>query len=183
VNAPPIQLLDYVVEQFHFDAPPVRDLPEKDATESDRSDLALNLEVRWDDPKPTEETSVGEARDASIDDASGEGGGPATEVFPLDLVIRINDEDEFEERLFTIRLVLAGLFVRIAPGEDDSAPDDYLVHTVATGISMLYGSARQIVSSMTSQSHHDKILLPAISPFRIAQRVVERKAKPPESDA
>lgn len=176
--APPIQLLDYVVERFLFEVNPAYRL-HSDQPSPDADSLSLNLEVHWEAPEPSENFQSHDApQDLDPDEASldvdPQDDAPDTEVLPIDLVIQINEDKAPDDRPFRLVLRLSGLFARISEAEmkNQGRGDNYLLHTLATGISMLYGAARQVVASTTSQSPYDKVLLPAISPLQIADRVL-----------
>lgn len=164
--SPPIQLLDYVVERFHFQAHPAFRVF-GDGTPPEAT-YDLQLDVQWDDPRPL--------TDAASDDNIGPEAAQQ-EIMPLDLVVYVNNEDKDEgEHLYRVELALAGMFQRVAPeATEDGPPKDYLIHTVATGISTLYGAARNVISSMSSQSPYEKLILPAVTPFGIAQKVIEQR--------
>jgi preprotein translocase subunit SecB len=161
----PIQLLDYVVERFHFQVHPAFRIF-GDGTPPE-SAYDLQLDVQWDDPRPLSDAPAYEDLGPEAE---------TQEVVPLDLIVHVNNEGDNEEHMYRIELALAGMFQRVAPAAmDDGPPEDYLVHTIATGISMLYGAARNVIASMTSQSPYEKLMLPAVPPFGIAKQLVEQR--------
>jgi preprotein translocase subunit SecB len=168
--SPPIQMLDYVVDHFHVDVNRAyREDTERVRELIGQDKSGINLEVDWSQPRPPSEVEVGAGEKKS-----------SVEIFPVNLTIYVNDQEEFEEsNLYRIRLRLAGLFqrsVRTALAEDNAdcpTEEDYMRHTLSSCISMLYGAARNVISSTTSQSPYEKLLLPPVSPMGIAVRVVE----------
>lgn len=162
--SPPVKLVDYVVERFDFEVNPAFRLGKASAeVPVEKGRMNLNVEVEWSAPRPTQPT---EASSASSDDR---------EVFMLQFSVRINDQENFEEESrYRIRLKLDGLFQRIPFTEIDSDDEeDYLKHSIASGVSILYGAARNIISSMTAQSPYDKLILPSISPNRLTDQIMK----------
>lgn len=173
---PPIQLLDYVVDTFHLDVNPAYAEQSKDEVQAllETNRVNVDIEVNWTDPEQPDLVDLKASEDNAEEDAPGE-------VFLFHLTILVNDNDDFtDESLYRIRLRLAGMFSRPpvgalntgSAGAERPDDDEYLLHTIASCTSMLYGSARNVVSSMTSQAPYDKLLLPPISPLQIASRVL-----------
>lgn len=163
--SPPVRLVDYVVERFDFEVNPAFRLGKASAEDVlEKGKVTLNVELEWTEPKPAER-SVAENSDGPSDDM---------EVFMLQFSVRVNDREDFEEESrYRIDLKLDGLFQRVPFAEIDKLEqNDYLKHSIASGVSILYGAARNIISSMTAQSPYDKLILPSISPNRLTDQIM-----------
>jgi len=171
--SPPVQLVDYVLERFDFAVNPAFRSDEESAMSAlDKTKVALNLELDWSGPNhpPSE---LAENIGSTSDDV---------EVFVLQFTINVNDREDFEdESQYRICLKLDGFLQRVPFSEIDDIDDideaDYLKHSVASGVSILYGAARNIISSMTAQSPYDKLVLPSISPNRVTDQIMELRQK------
>jgi preprotein translocase subunit SecB len=161
---PPIQLVDYVPEEFHFEVNPAyRNDPELAQSFAEEGEEgSVSIDVDWSDPEvPT----------------ASEGGDSEDEVLFFNLTIYVNENEDFEEEnSYRIQLRLSGLFQRTPPDElfdNREGEEDYLLHTLSSCISMLYGTARSEIASMTSQAPYGKFLLPPVSPVQIARSIVK----------
>ncbi len=159
---PPIQLIDYVPEDLHFEVDPAYRLDAERAEEIVEVDPSVSIDVDWSDPEGPP--------DADVD-----GIDHPDEAFIFNLTVFVND-DEDAKGTYRIRLRLSGFFQRTAPDrlfDDEDADDDYLAHTLSSCISMLYGAARSELASLTSQTPYGKLLLPPVSPMQAARSVLE----------
>ncbi len=130
--SPPIQLIDYVPEEYHFEADPAYRLDPERAEEILDEEPSVSIDVDWSDPKVPP-------------DADAEEGDHPDEAFIFNLTVLVNDEDD-AGGTYRIRLRFPGMFQRAAPDQrldDEDADNDYLAHTLSSCISMLYGAARR----------------------------------------
>jgi preprotein translocase subunit SecB len=159
---PPIQLIDYVPEEYHFEVDPAYRLDPERAEEILEEEATVSIDVDWSDPEVPPEAEVEE-----VDHPD--------EAFIFNLTVLVNDEDG-AKGAYRIRLRLAGMFQRAAPAQlfdDEDADNGYLAHTLSSCISMLYGAARNELATMTSQTPYGKFLLPPVSPMQAALSVLE----------
>lgn len=163
---PPVQLVDYVPESVHFDINPAYRLdPEQAESIGQQVEPDVSLDVHWSSP---EDLDASESEDETQSD----------EVLFCTLAVHVNDgEDLAENQAYRIHLQIAGLFQRTAPEAlfDEDEGDDYALHTLSSCISMLYGTARSEIASMTSQTPYGKFLLPSISPAQAAAHVLDEE--------
>ena len=160
--SPPIRLLDYFVEQLVYDVNPR--LLEEASGEADKDSIAFQADWLSSDEEVEEESSEKSS----------------TEKVVVHLSISVNTgEEEFAQRYYRIEVRLAGLFERDKLEEMENAPSEseYTKHCVASGISTLYGAAREILSSLTAVSPFPKFVLPSIVPYAIANHAVEEAQK------
>lgn len=163
---PPIQLIDYVPEEYHFEVDPAYRLDPERAEEVMEDEPTVSIDMDWSDPEVPTEADVEEADHPD-------------EVFFFNLTVLVNDEDD-AEGTYRIRLRLSGLFQRATPTQlfdDEGAENDYLAHTLSSCISMLYGAARNELATMTSQTPYGKFLLPPVSPMQVALSVLEEEGE------
>ena len=159
---PPIQLIDYVPEDLHFEVDPAYRLDAERAKEIVEEEPSVSIDVDWSDPEVPPDADV-------------EGIDHPDEAFIFNLTVLVNDEED-AKGTYRIRLRLSGFFQRTAPAQlfdDEEADDDYLAHTLSSCISMLYGAARSELASLTSQTPYGKLLLPPVSPMQAARSVLE----------
>lgn len=163
----PIQLLDYVPEDFHFEVNPAYRLDSEHAQTlaEEGEEASISIDVDWSDPE-VPSTTEGEEEEGATD-----------EVLFFNLTVYVNDEDDFgEQNFYRLRLRLSGLFQRSAPNElfdDEEDGSDYLLHTLSSCISMLYGTARSEIASITSQAPYGKFILPPVSSVQVARSVLK----------
>lgn len=168
----PIQLIDYVPEEYHFEVDPAYRLDPERAEEILKEEATVSIDVDWSDPEVPPEADVGE-----IDHPD--------EAFIFNLRVLVNDDDDTKGP-YRIRLRLSGMFQRTAPAQlfdDEDADNDYLAHTLSSCISMLYGAARNELATMTSQTPYGKFLLPPVSPMQTARSVLEDNEEDEDTDA
>lgn len=162
---PPIQLLDYVPERIDFDVNPAyRSDPEQAEEVAQDGRPAVSIDVDWSTP------AVPEDQEEVADDDHPD------EILYCTLTVYLNEEEFTENHAYYANLRLAGLFQRTAPEalfETEEEAEDYDVRTLSACISMLYGTARSEIASMTSQAPYGKFLLPSVSPAQAAQSVLE----------
>jgi len=159
---PPIQLIDYVPEEYHFEVDPAYRLDPERAEEILEDEATVSIDVDWSDPEVPPEADVDE-----VDHPH--------EAFIFNLTVLVNDDDD-ATGTYRIRLRLSGMFQRAAPAQlfdDENADNDYLAHTLSSCISMLYGAARNELATMTSQTPYGKFMLPPVSPMQAALSVIE----------
>lgn len=176
--SPPVRLVDYVVERFDFAVNPAFRADKASATEAlEKTKLDLNLELDWSGPNHLPDDLAENIGRASDD----------VEVFVVEFTININDRESFEdESQYRVCLKMDGFLERVPFSQiEDVDKADYLKHSVASGVSILYGAARNIVSSMTAQSPYGKLILPSISPTHVTDQIMElrRKKKASGEDA
>jgi preprotein translocase subunit SecB len=169
--SPPIQLIDYVPEEYHFEVDPAYRLDPERAEEILKEEATVSIDVDWSDPEVPSEADVEE-----VDHPD--------EAFVFNLTVLVNDADD-TGGTYRIRLRLSGIFQRTAPAQlfnDEDADNDYLAHTLSSCISMLYGAARNELATMTSQTPYGKFLLPPVSPMQVARSVLEENSEEAEAD-
>ena len=199
--SPIVQLIDYVVEELALGINTAyRDDPDRALELAEADPLPqLGLEIQWTPPstlQPTKSPSAAAKVSSETGDSPETHGEeqPATENerFQVGLIVRANDHDDFEAQcLYRVCVRINGLFSRPprAALGDETADDEYAAHTLASGISVLYGAARNVVATITSQSPYPKMMLPTISPMLFAQRVLAEgdelgggQAAPPQAE-
>ena len=167
-----VQLVDYVVEEFRFNAHPAFRDGGPDAIEQlNPGKRALSLDIGWSFAN----RDLGEDQNEESD----------AESFLMHFTVGVNEQENWrEESIYSIRLKLVGLFRRVPleriQENNEVAEAEYLHHTVANAIEDLYGSARTVIVSMTGQGPYDKMTLPSISAESIAKQVI--KARKADSD-
>ncbi len=168
--SPPVRLVDYVVERFDFAVNPAFRSDKASATKAlEKTKLDLNLELDWSGPDHLPDDLAEDIGRASDD----------VEVFIIEFTVNINDREGFEEESqYRVCLKLDGFLERVPFSQiEDIDKGDYLRHSVASGVSILYGAARNIVSSMTAQSPYGKLILPSISPTHVTDQIMELRRK------
>jgi preprotein translocase subunit SecB len=169
---PPIQLIDYVPEEYHFEVDPAYRLDPERAEEILEEEPTVSIDVDWSDPEVPPEADTEE-----VDHPD--------EAFIFNLTVLVNDDDD-AKGTYRIRLRLSGMFQRAAPArlfDDEDTDNDYLAHTLSSCISMLYGAARNELATMTSQTPYGKFLLPPVSPMQAARSVLEDNEEDEDTDA
>lgn len=164
VNSP-VQLVDYVVEEFQFDAHPAfRDSDPDAVRQLNPSKRALSLDIGWNF--------------AEEDPDTGQGATSEAESLLVHFTVGVNEgEDWTKESPYSIRLKLVGLVRRVAleriQENNEVTEAQYLHHTITHAITDLYGSARTVIVSMTAQGPYQKMTLPSIGAEDIARRVIQ----------
>lgn len=161
----PIQLVDYVPEEVHFEVNPAyRTDKEQAGSVKEPDDVDVTLEVDWSDPEPPN----------GSDKSDGERN--SSEVLYLSLTVQVSGNEDFSDGWpYRIRLQHSGLFERAAPEDlfDEGEGDGYLTQTIASCISILYGTVRSEIASLTAQTPYGKFLLPAFPPLEVARELVQ----------
>jgi preprotein translocase subunit SecB len=167
----PIQLVDYVIEEFQFNAHPAfRDGGPDVIEQLNPSKRALSLDIGW--------TFAEEDSDADQGTASG------AESLLVYFTVGVNESEDWKkESMYSIRLKLVGLvrraaLERVIQGNEELTEAEYLYHTITHAIADLYGSARTVIVSMTAQGPYQKMTLPSIAAEGIARQVIKAQKEP-----
>lgn len=95
--------------------------------------------------------------------------------FMINIVIDLNSgEEDFQKCNYRIHLNITGFF----SFEDGSTEDTIKKMIAPSGLAMLYGVSRGIVSSTTAMSWHGTFVLPSLNLIEIIKRKVEDSSAP-----
>lgn len=167
----PIQLVDYVVEEFQFNAHPAfRDGKPESIEQLNPSKRALSLDIGWTFAEKGPDTDQGAESGA--------------ESLLVSFTVGVNEGEDWErESMYSIRLKLVGLIrraavERVTQENEEITAAEYLHHTITHAIADLYGSARTVIVSMTAQGPYQKLTLPSIAVESIARQVIKAQKEP-----
>lgn len=167
----PVQLVDYVVEEFQFNAHPAfRDGKPESIEQLNPSKRALSLDIGWTFAEKDPDTDQGAASGA--------------ESLLVYFTVGVNEGEDWErESMYSIRLKLVGLIrraalERVTQQNEGITEAEYLHHTITHAIADLYGSARTVIVSMTAQGPYQKLTLPSIAAEGIARQVIKAQKEP-----